>query len=196
MTNLGVIIGIILAVLGGLVSIAIALVAYVINSLAYMRLNKKLGACHPVLAWIPILQELVHGKLADTVSLKLDGKKKSLSRQLTLSMILMLITWLALLICSLLGMLLSMWDAAGVVLILLAVAVALVTVVTVAALVWFLVVWYIAFFRTSRAFLPTWGSWLALVVLVLWPQLSGVVLLIMSFMKLKTDDMIEGTYTE
>lgn len=196
MTNLATILGVILAVLGGLVSIAIALAAYVINSLAYMRLNKKLGACHPVLAWIPILQELVQGKLADTVSLKLDGKKKALSRQLTLSMILLLITWLALLICSLVGMLLSMWKVAGVVLILLSVAVALVAIVCVAALVWFLVVWYIAFFRTSRAFLPTWGSWLALVVLVLWPQLSGVVLLVMSFMKLKTDDMIEGTFTE
>lgn len=195
--TLGPILYVIITVLVALVSLAVGLIAYVINSVAYMRLNKKLGrVCHPILTWIPLLQELVLGKLADAVSLKKDGKKKNLSRLMPLALILVVIGWLAMLICAVIGALFALWRFPTAYLIILSILLALIYLVMLIAVVLYLVVWYVAFFRTSRAFLPTWGSWLALVLLVLWPQLSCVALLVMGFFKLKTDDMLEGSYTE
>ncbi len=201
MVDLGSIIGVILGVLGVLVGMAVALAGYIVYSLGLGRICKKLGACRPVLAWIPLVRWVVTAKAADVALLKQDGKKKNLTKQSAIVIILALIFCLAMLLTTLVGALISvmMSDSDGSmawVPVVFAVLVGLLAVALYVFTVWYGVLWYIAFFRISRAFVPTWASWVLLVAQVLWPQINGVVMLAMSFFKVKDDGMIEGVVIE
>lgn len=201
MTDYGSIIVIILYVLAALVSLAVALVGYILYSLGLGRICKKLGVCRPILAWPPIVRWIVTAKAADVAILKLDGKKKNLTKQATVVLILAIVCCLAMLLVTLVGAIISvmMPVADGTfawIPILMAVLVGLLGVAFYVFTVWYGVLWYVAFFRISRAFLPTWASWVLLVAQVLWPQINGIVMLAMSFFKVKDDGMIEGVAVE
>ena len=201
MTDWGTIILVILYALAALASLAAALATYVIYSIGLARICKKLGACRPLLAWIPLVRWVVTAKAADVALLKLDGKKKNLTKQSAVAIILALVIWLAMLLVVLVGAIIIMMisDPEGSmtwVPILVAVLIGLLAVAFYAFAIWYSVLWYIAFFRISRAFVPTWASWVLLVAQVLWPQLISIVMLVMSFFPVKEDGMIEGVAVE
>ena len=201
MTDYGTILAVVLYVFAVLISLAVALASYILYSLGLGRICKKLGACRPLLAWIPLVRWVVTAKAADVALLKLDGKKKNLTKQSAVAIILALIIWLAMLLVVLVGAIIIMMisDPEGSmtwVPILVAVLIGLLAVAFYAFAIWYSVLWYIAFFRISRAFVPTWASWVLLVAQVLWPQINSVVLFVMSFFAVKTDGMIEGVAVE
>lgn len=201
MTDYGAILAVVLYVFAVLISLAVALASYILYSLGLGRICKKLGACRPLLAWIPLVRWVVTAKAADVALLKLDGKKKNLTKQSAVAIILALIIWLAMLLVVLVGAIIIMMisDPEGSmtwVPILVAVLIGLLAVAFYAFAIWYSVLWYIAFFRISRAFVPTWASWVLLVAQVLWPQINSVVLFVMSFFAVKTDGMIEGVAVE
>ena len=201
MTDWGTIILVILYALAALASLAAALATYVIYSIGLARICKKLGACRPLLAWIPLVRWVVTAKAADVALLKLDGKKKNLTKQSAVAIILALVIWLAMLLVVLVGAIIIMMisDPEGSmtwVPILVAVLIGLLAVAFYAFAIWYSVLWYIAFFRISRAFVPKWASWVLLVAQVLWPQLISIVMLVMSFFPVKEDGMIEGVAVE
>lgn len=201
MTDWGTIILVILYALAALASLAAALATYVIYSIGLGRICKKLGACRPLLAWIPLVRWVVTAKAADVALLKLDGKKKNLTKQSAVAIILALVIWLAMLLVVLVGAIIIMMisDPEGSmtwVPILVAVLIGLLAVAFYAFAIWYSVLWYIAFFRISRAFVPKWASWVLLIAQVLWPQLISIVMLVMSFFPVKEDGMIEGVAVE
>lgn len=201
MTDWGTIILVILYALAALASLAAALATYVIYSIGLARIYKKLGACRPILAWIPLVRGVVFAKASDVAILKLDGKKKNLTKQAAISLILAAILWLATMLACLISLLVAYMisDASGSFnwLIILLVAVMWIFLLAyLAVYLWYSVLWYIAFFRISRAFLPTWASWVLLVAQVLWPQLISIVMLVMSFFPVKEDGVIEGVAVE
>lgn len=201
MTDYGAILAVVLYVFAVLISLAVALASYILYSLGLGRICKKLGACRPLLAWIPLVRWVVTAKAADVALLKLDGKKKNLTKQSAVAIILALIIWLAMLLVVLVGAIISMMisDPEGSmtwVPILVAVLIGLLAVAFYAFAIWYSVLWYIAFFRISRAFVPKWASWALLIAQVLWPQINSVVLFVMSFFAVKTDGMIEGVAVE
>ena len=201
MTDYGAILAVVLYVFAVLISLAVALASYILYSLGLGRICKKLGACRPLLAWIPLVRWVVTAKAADVALLKLDGKKKNLTKQSAVAIILALIIWLAMLLVVLVGAIIIMMisDPEGSmtwVPILVAVLIGLLAVAFYAFAIWYSVLWYIAFFRISRAFVPKWASWVLLIAQVLWPQINSVVLFVMSFFAVKTDGMIEGVAVE
>lgn len=201
MTDWGSIILVILYALAALASLAAALATYVIYSIGLARICKKLGACRPILAWIPLVRGVVFAKASDVAILKLDGKKKNLTKQAAISLILAAILWLATMLACLISLLVAYMisDASGSFswLIILLVAVMWIFLLAyLAVYLWYSVLLYIAFFRTSRAFVPTWASWVLLVAQVLWPQLISIVMLVMSFFPVKEDGVIEGVAVE
>ena len=201
MTDYGAILAVVLYVFAVLISLAVALASYILYSLGLGRICKKLGACRPLLAWIPLVRWVVTAKAADVALLKLDGKKKNLTKQSAVAIILALVIWLAMLLVVLVGAIIIMMisDPDGSmtwVPILVAVLIGLLAVAFYAFAIWYSVLWYIAFFRISRAFVPKWASWVLLIAQVLWPQINSVVLLVMSFFAVKTDGMIEGVAVE
>ena len=201
MTDYGAILAVVLYVFAVLISLAVALASYILYSLGLGRICKKLGACRPLLAWIPLVRWVVTAKAADVALLKLDGKKKNLTKQSAVAIILALIIWLAMLLVVLVGAIIIMMisDPEGSmtwVPILVAVLIGLLAVAFYAFAIWYSVLWYIAFFRISRAFVPKWASWVLLVAQVLWPQLISIVMLVMSFFPVKEDGMIEGVAVE
>lgn len=201
MTDYGTILAVVLYVFAVLISLAVALASYILYSLGLGRICKKLGACRPLLAWIPLVRWVVTAKAADVALLKLDGKKKNLTKQSAVAIILALVIWLAMLLVVLVGAIIIMMisDPEGSmtwVPILVAVLIGLLAVAFYAFAIWYSVLWYIAFFRISRAFVPTWASWVLLIAQVLWPQINSVVLFVMSFFAVKTDGMIEGVAVE
>ena len=201
MTDYGTILAVVLYVFAVLISLAVALASYILYSLGLGRICKKLGACRPLLAWIPLVRWVVTAKAADVALLKLDGKKKNLTKQSAVAIILALIIWLAMLLVVLVGAIIIMMisDPEGSmtwVPILVAVLIGLLAVVFYAFAIWYSVLWYIAFFRISRAFVPKWASWVLLIAQVLWPQLISIVMLVMSFFPVKEDGMIEGVAVE
>ncbi|MBR5880667.1 MAG: hypothetical protein IKZ16_03170 [Clostridia bacterium] len=201
MTDYGTILAVVLYVFAVLISLAVALASYILYSLGLGRICKKLGACRPLLAWIPLVRWVVTAKAADVALLKLDGKKKNLTKQSAVAIILALVIWLAMLLVVLVGAIIIMMisDPEGSmtwVPILVAVLIGLLAVAFYAFAIWYSVLWYIAFFRISRAFVPKWASWVLLVAQVLWPQINSVVLFVMSFFAVKTDGMIEGVAVE
>lgn len=201
MTDYGTILAVVLYVFAVLISLAVALASYILYSLGLGRICKKLGACRPLLAWIPLVRWVVTAKAADVALLKLDGKKKNLTKQSAVAIILALIIWLAMLLVVLVGAIIIMMisDPEGSmtwVPILVAVLIGLLAVAFYAFAIWYSVLWYIAFFRISRAFVPKWASWVLLVAQVLWPQLISIVMLVMSFFPVKEDGMIEGVAVE
>ena len=201
MTDYGAILAVVLYVFAVLISLAVALASYILYSLGLGRICKKLGACRPLLAWIPLVRWVVTAKAADVALLKLDGKKKNLTKQSAVAIILALIIWLAMLLVVLVGAIIIMMisDPEGSmtwVPILVAVLIGLLAVAFYAFAIWYSVLWYIAFFRISRAFVPKWASWVLLIAQVLWPQLISIVMLVMSFFPVKEDGMIEGVAVE
>lgn len=201
MTDYGTILAVVLYVFAVLISLAVALASYILYSLGLGRICKKLGACRPLLAWIPLVRWVVTAKAADVALLKLDGKKKNLTKQSAVAIILALIIWLAMLLVVLVGAIIIMMisDPEGSmtwVPILVAVLIGLLAVAFYAFAIWYSVLWYIAFFRISRAFMPKWASWVLLIAQVLWPQLISIVMLVMSFFPVKEDGMIEGVAVE
>ncbi|MBR5602261.1 MAG: hypothetical protein IKW24_06470 [Clostridia bacterium] len=201
MTDYGTILAVVLYVFAVLISLAVALASYILYSLGLGRICKKLGACRPLLAWIPLVRWVVTAKAADVALLKLDGKKKNLTKQSAVAIILALIIWLAMLLVVLVGAIIIMMisDPEGSmtwVPILVAVLIGLLAVAFYAFAIWYSVLWYIAFFRISRAFVPKWASWVLLIAQVLWPQLISIVMLVMSFFPVKEDGMIEGVAVE
>ena len=201
MTDYGTILAVVLYVFAVLISLAVALASYILYSLGLGRICKKLGACRPLLAWIPLVRWVVTAKAADVALLKLDGKKKNLTKQSAVAIILALVIWLAMLLVVLVGAIIIMMisDPEGSmtwVPILVAVLIGLLAVAFYAFAIWYSVLWYIAFFRISRAFVPKWASWVLLIAQVLWPQINSVVLFVMSFFAVKTDGMIEGVAVE
>ena len=201
MTDYGTILAVVLYVFAVLISLAVALASYILYSLGLGRICKKLGACRPLLAWIPLVRWVVTAKAADVALLKLDGKKKNLTKQSAVAIILALVIWLAMLLVVLVGAIIIMMisDPEGSmtwVPILVAVFIGLLAVAFYAFAIWYSVLWYIAFFRISRAFVPKWASWVLLVAQVLWPQLISIVMLVMSFFPVKEDGMIEGVAVE
>ena len=201
MTDYGTILAVVLYVFAVLISLAVALASYILYSLGLGRICKKLGACRPLLAWIPLVRWVVTAKAADVALLKLDGKKKNLTKQSAVAIILALIIWLAMLLVVLVGAIIIMMisDPEGSmtwVPILVAVFIGLLAVAFYAFAIWYSVLWYIAFFRISRAFMPKWASWVLLIAQVLWPQLISIVMLVMSFFPVKEDGMIEGVAVE
>lgn len=201
MTDYGAILAVVLYVFAVLISLAVALASYILYSLGLGRICKKLGACRPLLAWIPLVRWVVTAKAADVALLKLDGKKKNLTKQSAVAIILALVIWLAMLLVVLVGAIIIMMisDPEGSmtwVPILVAVLIGLLAVAFYAFAIWYSVLWYIAFFRISRAFVPKWASWVLLIAQVLWPQINSVVLFVMSFFAVKTDGMIEGVAVE
>ena len=201
MTDYGTILAVVLYVFAVLISLAVALASYILYSLGLGRICKKLGACRPLLAWIPLVRWVVTAKAADVALLKLDGKKKNLTKQSAVAIILALVIWLAMLLVVLVGAIIIMMisDPEGSmtwVPILVAVLIGLLAVAFYAFAIWYSVLWYIAFFRISRAFVPKWASWVLLVAQVLWPQLISIVMLVMSFFPVKEDGMIEGVAVE
>ena len=201
MTDYGTILAVVLYVFAVLTSLAVALASYILYSLGLGRICKKLGACRPILAWIPLVRGVVFAKASDVAILKLDGKKKNLTKQAAISLILAAILWLATMLACLISLLVAYMisDASGSFswLIILLVAVMWIFLLAyLAVYLWYSVLWYIAFFRISRAFVPTWASWVLLIAQVLWPQINSVVLFVMSFFAVKTDGMIEGVAVE
>ena len=201
MTDYGTILAVVLYVFAVLISLAVALASYILYSLGLGRICKKLGACRPLLAWIPLVRWVVTAKAADVALLKLDGKKKNLTKQSAVAIILALVIWLAMLLVVLVGAIIIMMisDPEGSmtwVPILVAVLIGLLAVAFYAFAIWYSVLWYIAFFRISRAFMPKWASWVLLIAQVLWPQLISIVMLVMSFFPVKEDGMIEGVAVE
>ena len=194
MVEISKILMIVLSVIAALLSAAAAIAGYVLYSLGLARICKKLGTCNPILAWVPVVRLVVTAKVADAVVLKLDGKKKNLDKPTAISLILYVICICVMLlvavVCALIAYLLA-WSA-----VLPAVLVGVIAVVFYAIVLWYSVLWYIAFFRISRAFLPTWASWVLLVAQVLWPQITGIVMLVMSFFPVKGEGMIEGVVIE
>lgn len=176
---------IVLYVIGAVVALASALIVYVLYSWGLARICKKLDACPPILAWIPLVQSIVIARTGDAADMRCATKKRNLTKQAIVSFILMLVAYLALLVCVVAGMLFAMLKWPVFLMYVLVAAVALCCLALLAFAVWFDVVWYIGFFRTARAFVPNWASWLLLVASLLWPQFHCVILLVLSFFKVK-----------
>lgn len=166
----------------------IALIPVVINGIGLARLCNKMGAFTPAWAWIwsllvPSIALLRLGDIAGEWQDPLGCR-----RHFRMGVVLMIISAATLVLIPFFAFPLAFlpenprFEAA---LTFFGIALLVLYIVAMVSAIWLTVLQFISYFRIFKLYVPTWGVWLMLLGMFLLPQLSFLILPILSFLPMR-----------
>ena len=170
--------------IGALLSMIAAAAGYVAYALGLFRICKKVGQRRASLAWVPVAQLILVPVTADGIMETKQEKKTALARHAVISLLAGVACALLCAVLGGVGLLLEAAKLGGALIWIVIILLSLSLLAFLACLAYFAAVYFLAFYRIARMFVPTWACWTLTVALVLNLQMSALVLLILSFFPL------------
>lgn len=181
MNDLSSLLPVLIYAVGALISMIVAVAGYVAYALGLFRICNKVGQRRAPLAWVPVAQLILVPVTADGIMQPGQEKKTGLARHAVISLLAGVASALLCAVLGGIGLLLETAKLSGALIWIVIALLFIALLAALACLVYFTVVYILAFYRIARMFVPTWACWTLTVALVLNLQMSALVLLILSF---------------
>lgn len=173
--------------------ILIELIPSIIHSLGLAHICHKLGAFRPIWSWVwaLFLPPIAILRAGDTSAKREDGNKRRYFKQGVKVFVSFTVCCVLAVLCAALAVAATLLSWSSRLVYVSLVAMILLTVPTLVFAVWAIVLLFISYFRILKAFMPTWGAWLAVIGIAVLYKISFLFLPILSFFplrKIKTSD--------
>ena len=176
-----------------LIELLPGLIRSLINAIGLARVCNKLQAFPRIWSWVwaLFLPPIAILRAGDAAAKREDENKRRYFKQGVKIIILFVVCCVFAVLCAALAVAATLLSWSSRLVYVSLVAMILLTVPTLVFVVWAIVLLFISYFRILKAFMPTWGAWLAVIGIVVLYKVSFWFLPILSFFplrKIKTPD--------